>query len=71
MLNFLDWFKQFFYNDDNKPSMTRLLCFISIWPSSYLVISKGSTEIFGWYVTAYVLGYVGGKVAEGYQSKGA
>ena len=63
-MNFILWFKGFFEDDAGNPSMTRLLCFISIFPSSYVVCVTRSAEVFGWYVSAYVLGYVGGKTAE-------
>jgi hypothetical protein len=55
---------EFFEGDKNRFSMSRLLCFISIFPASYVVITTKDAVIFGWYVSAYVVGFVGGKGAD-------
>ncbi len=55
---------QFFEDDVGRYSMTRLLCFLSFWPASYVIVVKGNEAMLGWYLSAYVLGYVGGKVSE-------
>jgi len=52
---------EFFEGEGNRLSMSRLLCFGSFFPASYVVISTKSEEALGWYLGAYVLGYVGGK----------
>jgi hypothetical protein len=50
--------------DRNRLSMSRLLCFISIFPASYVLVVTQDSIIFGWYVSAYVVGFVGGKGAD-------
>jgi len=55
---------EFFQGDNGVLSMTRLLCFISIFPSSYVVVATKSDDALGWYLGAYVLGYIGGKSAD-------
>ncbi len=55
---------EFFEGDDYRLSMTRLLCFMSFFPASWVVMTKGNEGILGWYLSAYVLGYVGGKCAD-------
>ncbi len=49
--------------------MTRLLCFMSFFPSSYVVLKDASESTLSWYLGAYVLGYVGGKGADAYRGK--
>lgn len=44
--------------------MTRLLCFLSFFPASYVVIETSNEGTLGWYLGAYVLSYVGGKTAD-------
>lgn len=55
---------EFFEGDNNRLSMTRLLCFLSFFPSSYVVIMTESENALAWYLGAYVLGYVGGKTTD-------
>lgn len=55
---------EFFESDDKRLSMTRLTVFLSFFPSSYVLISTKSETALGWYLGAYVLGYVGGKGAD-------
>ena len=55
---------EFFEGDNGRLSMTRLLCYVSIFPASYVVCMDLSAETLGWYLGAYVLGYVGGKAAD-------
>lgn len=67
-------FWQFFEADDGRMSMTRLLCFLAFWPSSYkliLIDSKDVADAFMWYLGAFVLGYVGGKFADAKAAAGA
>lgn len=56
--------RQFFENDSGVLSMTRLLCFLSFFPASYVLIVTCNVDALAWYLGAYVLGYVGGKSAE-------
>jgi len=44
--------------------MSRLLCFLSFFPASYVVIETKNSDALGWYLGAYVAGYVGGKFGE-------
>ncbi len=55
---------EFFEDDQSRLSMTRLLCFLSFWPASWVIVVKGNEAMLGWYLSAYVLGYVGGKVSD-------
>jgi hypothetical protein len=55
---------QFFEGSEARLSMTRLLCFLSFWPATYVVVVTKSVEALGWYLGAFVLGYVGGKAAD-------
>ena len=61
-------FKQFFQDDSNILSMSRLLMFAAYPPSTYILLvnakSQYITELLGVYVGAFVLGYIGGKFAE-------
>ena len=47
--------------------MTRLLCFLSIFPSSYVVVRTLDEGTLSWYLGAYVLGYVGGKATDAFR----
>jgi len=60
---------EFFEGDNGRLSMTRLLCFLSFFPASYVVIADLSDSTLGWYLGAYVLGYVGGKGFDAIQNK--
>lgn len=55
---------EFFVGDNGMMSMTRLLCFLSFFPASYVVIQTNNADTLGWYLGAYVLGYVGGKATD-------
>jgi hypothetical protein len=57
-------FLEFFEDQDGGLSMTRLLCFLSFFPASYVVITTKSVDTLAWYLGAYVLGYVGGKTTD-------
>lgn len=64
-----DWHvMDFFRADGGGLSMTRLLCFMSFFPASYVVIKVQDEGTLGWYLGAYVLGYVGGKGADAIMS---
>lgn len=64
----VDKIVEFFEADDGRSSMTRLLMFLAFFPASYVVIvnSKNSNigDLLGWYLGAFVCGYLGGKGAE-------
>lgn len=44
--------------------MGRLLAFLSFFPSSYIAIKTESETIFGWYISAYSVMYIGGKTID-------
>lgn len=52
---------EFLKEGDGKPSITRLLCLLSFFPASYVLIKSGTEEALGLYLGAYVIGYIGGK----------
>ncbi len=60
---------EFFEGDNGCLSMTRLLMFLSFWPSSYVVVGNANEGMLGWYIGGYVLGYVGGKGADVFMHK--
>lgn len=55
---------EFFEDDQHLLSMTRLLCFLSWFPATYVVVRSENENILGWYLGSYVLGFVGGKASE-------
>lgn len=57
-------FVEFFEGENGRLSMTRLVMFLSFFPSSLVVILTAESETLGWYIGGYVLGYVGGKGAD-------
>lgn len=62
----MNWWRwvQFFEGDNARLSMTRLMVFLSFPVSSYEVIRMNTENALGWFVGAYVLGYVGGKLGD-------
>ena len=60
---------EFFEGEDSRLSMTRLLCFMSFIPSSYVVIETMSEAALGWYIGGYVCGYLGGKTTDIFMRK--
>lgn len=55
---------EFFEGDNNRLSMSRLLMFLSFFPAAYeLFVLKNETAL-GYFLGAYVLGYVGGKCGD-------
>lgn len=57
---------QFLEGAGNRLSMTRLLMFLAFWPATYVVVIEPDSETLGWYLGAFVLGYVGGKGADAF-----
>lgn len=60
---------EFFEGDNGLLSMTRLLCFLSFFPASYVVMASKNEGTLGWYLGAFVISYVGGKVTDVYGLK--
>jgi hypothetical protein len=48
----------------NRLSMTRLLMFLAFWPATYVVVTNPDEGFYSWYLSAYVLSYIGGKTAD-------
>jgi hypothetical protein len=55
---------EFFEGDNNRMSMSRLLSFLSLFPATTVLIYIHSEEALAYYLSAYTLGYVGGKFAD-------
>lgn len=58
---------EFFQDDNQRGSMSRLLSFLSFFPSTWVVMNTSQEHvetIFGLYVGAFVIGYLGGKTAD-------
>lgn len=54
-------FAEFFEADNQRLSMTRLLCFLAWPPATFVLVMNPTEGLMGWYLGAFVLGYVGGK----------
>ena len=60
-------FIEFFEDETGKLQMSRLLSFLSFIPGTYVMLATSPEHIetvFGIYMGAFVLGYVGGRVSE-------
>ena len=55
----------FFEDEERVPSMTRLLCFLSFFPASWVVVKTSEADTLAWYLSAYTASYIGGKAAAG------
>lgn len=56
--------KQFFEGEDGVLSMTRLLCFLSFFPATYMAVKLMTENALTIYVGCYALAYLGGKVGD-------
>lgn len=63
----MNWL-EFFQGDNGRLSMTRLTCFMAFFPASYLLITKGTENMLLYYLSAFVLGYIGGKGFDAWQN---
>lgn len=61
---------EFFTDEKGQASMSRLLCFMTFFPATYVVMKTLSDNALGWYLGAYVLGYVGGKASDAVRLRG-
>jgi hypothetical protein len=65
---------EFFEDDSTRLSMSRLTVFGAFWVASYIVIlnAKSATigDLLSWYLSAFVLGYLGGKGFDMMSSRG-
>ena len=55
---------EFFEGENGRLSMTRLLMWMSFWPAAYIACAVPGSETYGWFISAYVFGYLGGKGAD-------
>lgn len=55
---------EFFQDDGRSLSMTRLLCFMSFFPASYVIVVSKSPETLAYYLGAYTGAYIGGRFAD-------
>lgn len=55
---------EFFEGDMGRLSMTRLLCFMSFFPASYVLLKQPTDTMLGLYLGAFVASYIGGKGAD-------
>lgn len=51
--------------------MSRLLCFMSFFPASYVFVIRQTDDMMLYFLGAFVLGYVGGKGADVYAQRKA
>ena len=54
---------EFFEGESNELSMTRLLCFLSFWPATYVTVKINTVEALAVYVGCYAVAYLGGKAS--------
>lgn len=52
---------EFFQDNGGGLSMSRLLCFLSFFPASYVVVFTADPDALGWYLGAFSVSYLGGK----------
>jgi hypothetical protein len=64
LFKFMKKWQQFFEDGQGIKSMSRLLCFLSFFPASFVVVVTKNENMLGWYLGAYVLNYVGGKTTD-------
>lgn len=55
---------EFFEGNDQRLSMTRLLCFMSFFPSSFVLLSSPTENMLLYYLASFGVAYIGGKSAD-------
>lgn len=60
---------EFFEGDNNRLSMSRLMMFLSFFPATYALLRLMSDTALGYFLGAYVLNYIGGKVGDAMKQK--
>lgn len=65
----LSTFHEFFEDDKGRKSMARLLCFMSFFPSSFVVVTTRTDNALLYYIGGYVLGYIGGKGCDAWATR--
>lgn len=61
MLKFWGVVREFFEGENGVLSMTRLLCFLSFFPASWVTVKLENENALAIYVGTYALSYLGGK----------
>lgn len=56
--------REFFEDDSGRLSMSRLLCFMSFTPATAVLLQTRSDTALGYYLGAFVAGFVGSKVGD-------
>lgn len=56
--------RQLFEGENGFLSMTRLLCFLSFFPATYMAVKLMTENALTIYVGCYALAYLGGKVGD-------
>lgn len=62
-------FRQFFEGENGALSMTRLLCFLSFFPATWIAVKLGTENAMTIYVGCYAMAYLGGKVGDAMMQK--
>ncbi len=57
---------EFFEGENGRLSMTRLLMWMSFWPAAYIACTDMAVDTYGWFISAYTVGYLGGKGADAF-----
>jgi hypothetical protein len=52
---------EFLEDDRDRLSLSRMLSFLSFWPASWVLLKIPTEGMLGIYLTAYGVGYLGGK----------
>lgn len=66
----MERFIEFFSDDNNQLSMSRLLCFMCFWPSTWVLLKNPTENMMGYYLGAFIVNYVGGRFGAAWQSRG-
>lgn len=61
--------RQLFEGEGSNLSMTRLLCFMSFFPATYMALTLMTENALTIYVGCYALAYLGGKVGDAIVNK--
>lgn len=57
--------------DDGQLSMSRLLTFLSFFPTTYILCTNPSENMLLYYLGAFVVNYLGGKGADAWRGRPA
>jgi hypothetical protein len=54
-------FKEFFHDEKQRLSMSKLTLFMSFFPATIVLLYYHTEYMFSWYISVYALGYAAGK----------